>query len=65
MGQTEKREAKDSKVIDFYNLDVVIVVGYRVKSHHGTQFRIRAKRRLQEYVLTGFTIDGARLKLAD
>ena len=40
---------------DFYNLDVVISVGYRVKSLRGTQFRIWATERLREYLIKGFT----------
>ena len=46
----------------FYNLDVVISVGYRVKSHRGTQFRIWATQRLREYIVKGFTMDDERLK---
>ncbi|MBI2928329.1 MAG: virulence RhuM family protein [Verrucomicrobia bacterium] len=46
----------------FYNLDVIISVGYRVKSHRGTQFRIWATQRLREYIIKGFTLDDARLK---
>ncbi len=45
-----------------YNLDVVISVGYRVKSHRGTQFRIWATQRLREYIVKGFTLDDERLK---
>ena len=47
-----------------YNLDVIISVGYRVKSHRGTQFRIWATRRLREYTIKGFTLDDERLKQA-
>ena len=39
--------------IDYYNLDVIIAVGYRVKSHRGTQFRIWATQRLNEYIVKG------------
>lgn len=46
----------------FYNLDVIISVGYRVKSPHGTQFRIWATQRLREYIVKGFTLDDERLK---
>lgn len=46
----------------FYNLDAVISVGYRVKSHRGTQFRIWATQRLREYIVKGFTMDDERLK---
>ena len=45
-----------------YNLDVIISVGYRVKSLRGTQFRIWATQRLREYIVKGFTMDDARLK---
>lgn len=47
---------------NFYNLDVIIAVGYRVKSHRGTQFRIWATQRLREYIVKGFTLDDERLK---
>jgi len=46
----------------FYNLDVIISVGYRVKSHRGTQFRIWATQRLREYIVKGFTMDDEKLK---
>ena len=45
-----------------YNLDVIIAVGYRVKSHRGTQFRIWAMQRLREYIVKGFTLDDEWLK---
>lgn len=48
--------------VDLYNLDVIISVGYRVKSHRGTQFRIWATQRLREYLVKGFTLDDERLK---
>jgi hypothetical protein len=48
--------------VDFYNLDVIISVGYRVKSPRGTQFRIWATQRLREYLAKGFTLDDERLK---
>lgn len=48
--------------IEFYNLDVIISVGYRVKSQRGTQFRIWATQRLREYIVKGFTMDDERLK---
>ncbi len=51
-----------SREIEFYNLDVIISVGYRVKSHRGTQFRIWATQRLREYIIKGFTMDDERLK---
>jgi len=59
--------AADSKQYNtrHYNLDVIISVGYRVKSHRGTQFRIWATQRLREYLIKGFTLDDERLKRAD
>lgn len=53
-----------AREVEFYNLDVIISVGYRVKSHRGTQFRIWATRRLREYIIKGFTMDDERLKQA-
>lgn len=47
-----------------FNLDVIISVGYRVKSTRGTQFRIWATKRLKEYIIKGFTLDDDRLKKA-
>jgi hypothetical protein len=56
--------AADGKNYDtaHYNLDVIISVGYRVKSLRGTQFRIWATQRLREYLIKGFTLDDERLK---
>lgn len=51
--------------IDYYNLDVIISVGYRVKSHVATKFRIWATQRLREYIIKGFTLDDERLKNPD
>lgn len=48
--------------VDFYNLDVIISVGYRVKSLRGTQFRIWALNILKEYMKKGFALDDSRLK---
>jgi len=48
--------------VGFFNLDVIISVGYRVKSQRGTQFRIWATQRLREYIIKGFTLDDERLK---
>ena len=48
----------------FYNLEAIVAVGYRVKSHRGTQFRIWATQRLREYIIKGFTLDDERLKHA-
>jgi len=55
---------KINRNLEFYNLDVIISVGYRVKSHRGTQFRIWATGRLKEYLIKGFTLDDERLKQA-
>jgi hypothetical protein len=49
----------------FYNLDVIISVGYRVKSLRGTQFRIWATQRLREYIVKGFVLDDERLRNPD
>ncbi len=56
--------AADGKIYQtiYYNLDVIISVGYRVNSHRGTQFRIWATQRLREYIVKGFTMDDERLK---
>ncbi|MBM2812794.1 MAG: hypothetical protein HW416_3553 [Chloroflexi bacterium] len=58
--------AADNKPYDtqHYNLDVIISVGYRVKSLRGTQFRIWATERLREFIVKGFTMDDERLKQA-
>jgi hypothetical protein len=53
-----------SRAVDYYNLGVIISLGYRVKSHRGTQFRIWATQRLREYIIKGFTLDDERLKQA-
>ena len=56
--------ATDGKTyqVDFYNLDVIISVGYRVKSQRGVQFRIWATNVLKEYMKKGFAMDDERLK---
>ena len=51
-----------TKPTNYYNLDVIISVGYRVKSLRGTQFRQWATKRLREYIIKGFTMDDERLK---
>ena len=59
--QTEgSREVE--RELDHYNLDVIISVGYRVKSVQGTQFRIWATQRLKEYIIKGFTLNDDRFK---
>lgn len=56
--------ASDGKTyrVEHFNLDVIISVGYRVKSRQGTRFRIWATERLREYLVKGFAMDDARLK---
>ena len=51
-----------TKPTNFYNLDVIISIGYRVKSVQGTRFRQWATQRLKEYIVKGFTMDDERLK---
>jgi hypothetical protein len=51
-----------SKEVNFYNLDVIISVGYRVKSQQGTRFRIWATQRLKEYIVKGFALNDERFK---
>jgi len=48
--------------VNHYHLDAILAVGYRVRSHRGTQFRIWATQRLREYLVKGFAMDDARLK---
>ena len=55
-GKTQEKDVKH------YNLDVIISVGYRVKSPQGTQFRIWATQRLKEYLIKGFTLNDDRFK---
>ncbi len=55
----DKTQSRD---VQLYNLDVIISVGYRVKSHQGTQFRIWATQRLKEYIVKGFALDDERFK---
>jgi hypothetical protein len=50
------------KAPNYYNLDVIISVGYRVKSQQGTQFRIWATQRLKEYIIKGFALNDERFK---
>ena len=56
--------ASDGKVynVDYYNLDVIISVGYRVKSVRGTQFRIWATQKLKDYLVKGFAVNEKRLR---
>lgn len=59
--QTEG-ERRVERLVDFYNLDMILAVGYRVRSHRGTQFRQWATQRLREFVVKGFVLDDERLK---
>jgi len=58
----EEGARKVIRNIEFYNLDVIISVGYRVKSQRGTQFRIWATKTLKEHLLKGYTINKKRIK---
>jgi hypothetical protein len=61
--QVRKEGTRDvEREIEHYNLDVIISVGYRVKSLRGTQFRQWATQRLREYIIKGFSMDDERLK---
>ena len=51
-----------AREVDYYNLDMIISVGYRVKSGVATRFRIWATQRLKEYIVKGFVLDDERLK---
>lgn len=51
-----------AREVDFYNLDAIIAVGYRVNSHQATQFRIWATKTLKEFIIKGFVLDDERLK---
>ena len=51
-----------NRTIKFYNLDIIISIGYRINSLRGTQFRIWATARLKEYIIKGFAMDDDRLK---
>jgi len=50
------------RLVDFYNLDMILAIGYRVRSHRGVQFRSWATERLKEYIVKGFVLDDERLK---
>jgi hypothetical protein len=62
--QTEGKKTVNRE-IEFFNLDVIISVGYRVKSAVATRFRIWATQRLREYIVKGFVLDDERLKNPD
>jgi len=58
-------EKSQEKEVKYYNLDVIISVGYRVKSPQGTQFRIWATQRLKEYIIKGFVLNDERFRSGD
>ena len=63
IAQVQKEGNRDvTRQIEFYNLDAIISVGYRVSSNRATAFRIWATERLKEYIIKGFTMDDERLK---
>ena len=51
-----------SRLVDHYNLEMIIAVGFRVRSRRGSQFRKWANERLNEYLVKGFTLDDDRIK---
>jgi len=53
---------KVKRTIEYYNLDMILAIGYRVRSHRGTQFRRWATIRLREYLIKGFVLDDERLR---
>src|SRR5690625_195720 len=59
--QTEGKR-KVEREVSFYNLEMILAIGYRARSHRGTQFRKWATERLNEYLVKGFTMDDDRLK---
>lgn len=58
----QEGDRKVERELEYYNLDVIISVGYRVKSQQGTQFRIWATQRLKEYIIKGFALNDERFK---
>ena len=59
----QKEGSRDvARDVDFYNLDAIIAVGYRVNSHQATKFRIWATKTLKEFIVKGFVLDDVRLK---
>jgi len=55
-----KREV--TRMVEYYNLEMILAIGYRVRSHRGVEFRQWATERLKEYIVKGFTLDDERLK---
>ena len=63
IAQVQKEGSREvSREIEYYNLDAIIAVGYRVNSQRATQFRIWATQTLKEYIIKGFVLDDERLK---
>ena len=62
--ETVRREGSRNvkRKLEYYNLDAIIAVGYRVNSYQATQFRIWATRTLKEFIIKGFVLDDERLK---
>ena len=58
------KEKEQTHMVDYYNLDMIISVGYRIKSHRGVQFRIWATNVLREYLVKGFALNDDLLKRA-
>lgn len=58
----DEGKRKVARELDFYNLDAIIAVGYRVNSYQATQFRIWATKTLKEFIIKGFVLDDERLK---
>ena len=58
----EEGNREVTRAVEFYNLDAIIAVGYRVNSYAATQFRIWATKTLREFMIKGFVLDDARLK---
>src|ERR1035437_4700929 len=66
IAQVQKEGAREvTRQVKYYNLDMIISVGYRVQSHIATQFRIWATQRLREYIVKGFVLNDERLKHPD
>lgn len=57
----QEGERQVNRSVKYYNLEMIIAIGYRVNSHRGTQFRQWATQRLKEYIVKGFTLDDERL----
>ncbi len=60
----QEGKRKVTRKISYYNLNLIISVGYRVQSHVATHFRIWATQRLREYIVKGFALDDERMKAA-